>query len=103
MINKSFILKSFFLFIFSYGYIFCAEKQDIINCLSGTIYLNSKFDIADSIKARKYIELKKLTNVNSQEMIAFIEKYKNNPETWKKIEDSMQNTFKTKDTTHTIK
>lgn len=83
--------------------IFSAEKNDIINCISGTIYLNSQNNIADSVKAQKYLELQKITGVNSEEMIAFIEKYRYKPEAWKKIEDAMIKSISIDDTAHTKK
>ena len=80
-----------------------ATPQDKIQFLSGVILLEKQTDLPDSVRVRKYLELQKLTGVSNNEGIAFVEKYRSNPEAWKKIEDSMLKTVQHKDTTKSTK
>ena len=43
----------------------------------------------DSIKSLRYSELQRITGVSGKEAISFIESYRERPEEWKKIENSM--------------
>ena len=69
------------------------EKQFIC----GILLLNSKPTMTDSIKLLRYTELEKVTGVSGKEAISFIERYRENPEEWKKIENSILKLLDNKD------
>jgi hypothetical protein len=78
------------LFAFSIGN--TSEKQFIC----GMILLNSK-PIKDSIKLVRYSELEKITGVTGKEAISFIDRYREKPEEWEKIENSILKLLNYKD------
>lgn len=61
------------------------------------LLLNSKPMMNDSIKLLRYIELQKVTGVSGKEAIAFIEQYREKPEEWEKIENSILKLLNYKD------
>jgi hypothetical protein len=69
------------------------EKQFIC----GILLLNSKPKMNDSIKLLRYSELEKVTGVSGNEAISFIERYREKPEEWKKIETSILKLLDKKD------
>jgi hypothetical protein len=70
------------------------EKQFIC----GILLLNSKPAMKDSIKHLRYAELEKVTGVSGNEAISFIERYREKPEEWQKIETSILKLLENKDT-----
>lgn len=85
MIHFKIIL--FILFITLFGYASNTSKE--IRFLSGLILLNSTPNLNDSLKSLRYIELQKISGISSKEAIAFIKKYRDDAEGWKKIEDAI--------------
>jgi hypothetical protein len=57
--------------------------------ISGLLLLDSKAEMTDSLRAVKFLELQKITGISGRDAIYFIEKYRDKPEDWKKISDSI--------------
>jgi len=103
IVSTTFFLRIFLVIVFMCSVASSATPQDKIQFLSGVILLEKQTDLPGSVRVRKYLELQKLTGVSNNEGIAFVEKYRSNPEAWKKIEDSMLKTVQHKDTTKSTK
>lgn len=55
--------------------------------------MNNTTWISEQQKAQRYSELVHLTGITADSAAAFVSKYYNKPEAWKKIQDRIQNVY----------
>jgi hypothetical protein len=64
-----------------------------VQFLAGVYLLNNTTWISDSLKAERYKELVQITGITADSASIFVSKYYNKPESWKKIQDRIQNIY----------
>lgn len=82
------------------GLLFSADainSDKEIQFLSGFLLLQSKTNLEEPMKVQKFQELLTITGLSAQDAINFIQSYRNDPEKWKKVLLSANNSIKSGD------
>jgi hypothetical protein len=64
-----------------------------VQYLAGIYLIDNTTWITEKQKAQRYTELVQLTGITADSAAAFVSKYHNKPESWKKIQESIQNVY----------
>jgi len=72
------------------GHSASSKKEDVIRYLAGVEILRTADHLTAESKAGEYRRLVQMTGVSSSDATVFVERYRNAPHKWKKINEEMK-------------